>query len=160
MSAPPQCPFCTSTPDRVFHEGMLIRGLWDGFPVSNGHALLVTRRHVPTWFDATDAERSELMASVAIARRAIEASRQPDGFNIGVNVGTAAGQTVSHLHVHVIPRYLGDVPDPRGGVRWVLPSTANYLVARDAGADDRHGAAAMYGDLAEAAAMDLLSTGD
>src|SRR5262249_31785661 len=80
-----------------------------------------------SWFDATEEERIELMAAVANARTAIEQVHQPDGYNIGVNIGHAAGQTVFHLHVHVIPRYHGDVPAPRGGVRHVIPEKADYV---------------------------------
>jgi len=115
------CPFCFPDARRIFHAGERILGLWDGYPASPGHALLVPRRHVTTWFDATPAERIELTAAIEIAREAILRHHHPDGFNIGVNVGAAGGQTVFHLHVHVIPRYAGDVPDPRGGVRHVLP---------------------------------------
>ena len=102
-----------------------------GFPASEGHALLVTRRCIASWFDASSGEQAELLAAVAIARTEIEGRTRPHGYNIGINVGAAAGQTVPHLHVHVIPRYTGDVPDPRGGVRWVIPEKANYLAARD-----------------------------
>lgn len=101
--------------------------MWDGFPVSDGHALVVTRRHVPSWFDATEEERAAILRAVDVARAEIEKRASPDGFNLGVNVGTAAGQTVAHIHLHVIPRYAGDVPDPRGGVRHVIPHLANYL---------------------------------
>src|SRR5512140_1717486 len=112
-----RCPFCPPAPQAVFHEGPLVLGVWDQYPVSEGHALLVTRRHVATWFDATDQERAELAAATFIARDAILRKCPADGFNIGINVGPAGGQTVPHLHVHVIPRRQGDVPNPRGGVR-------------------------------------------
>lgn len=127
---PPDCPFCSAGPDRTFNEGPLTLALWDAFPVSPAHALLIPRRHVATWFDASPAEQSELTASIAIARDAILRRlhpQVPDGFNIGINVGAAGGQTVFHLHVHVIPRFHGDAPDPRGGVRHVIPARANYL---------------------------------
>ena len=104
--------------------------LWDNYPVSPGHALLVPRRHVPTWFDAAPEEQQELTAAIEIARAAILARHRPDGFNVGMNLGAAAGQTVGHLHLHVIPRYAGDVPDPRGGVRWVVPQRADYWSKR------------------------------
>ena len=126
----PACPFCQPPPERTFHEGSLVLGLWDGFPVSPGHALLVPRRHTATWFDATVEEQQELAAAVEIAREAILARHRPDGFNVGMNLGAAAGQTVGHLHVHVIPRYAGDVEDPRGGVRWVVPKRADYWTKR------------------------------
>ena len=121
------CPFCNIEDTRIFHRGDLIVGIWDNFAVSDGHALLVPTRHVATWFDATDPERAELLKSIDIARNTIARMHSPDGFNIGFNVGQAAGQTVFHLHVHVIPRYRGDVPDPTGGVRNVIPGKANYL---------------------------------
>lgn len=128
--ASPACPFCQPSPERTFHEGSLVLGLWDGFPVSPGHALVVPRRHIPTWFDATVEEQQELAAAVETARDAILARHRPDGFNVGMNLGAAAGQTVGHLHVHVIPRYAGDVEDPRGGVRWVVPERADYWTKR------------------------------
>jgi superfamily II DNA or RNA helicase/diadenosine tetraphosphate (Ap4A) HIT family hydrolase len=120
------CPFCPPDPDRVFYRGGRVLALWDGFPVTEGHALLIPVRHVPTWFDASAEERRELTESIDIVREIIERRYRPDGFNIGINVGQAGGQTVFHLHVHVIPRYRGDVPDPRGGVRHVIPAKANY----------------------------------
>jgi diadenosine tetraphosphate (Ap4A) HIT family hydrolase len=106
-----------------------VLGIWDGFPVSPGHALLIPRRHVESWFDASDDEQRELAAAIDRAREAIEARHRPDGFNVGMNLGAAAGQTVPHLHVHVIPRYAGDVENPRGGVRWVVPREAKYWSA-------------------------------
>lgn len=87
--------------------------------------------HVATLFDATDEERAELMAAIDITRRAVEAEHEPGGY-IGINVGEAGGQTVGHLHVHVTPRYAGDVPDPRGGV-WLVPDKAAYWEGRDPG---------------------------
>lgn len=120
------CPFCVPDIRRVFHAGDLMLGLWDGYPVSPGHALLVPRRHIAGWFDATPAERAALSEGVALARDAIHAKHSPDGINVGINLGAAAGQTIFHLHVHVIPRYAGDVPDPRGGVRHVIPAKGFY----------------------------------
>ena len=122
----PRCPFCEPDASRVFYRDPLVTGLWDAFPVSEGHALLVPRRHVAAWFDATREEQDALLRAVTVAREAIEKSHRPDGFNIGINVGLAAGQTVFHLHVHVIPRYSGDVPNPRGGVRHVIPGKGDY----------------------------------
>lgn len=128
------CTFCDPPMDRIFHEGRLVLGLWDGFPVSDGHALLVTRRHVASWFDASPEERQELTESTLHARNIIEARFGTSDFNIGVNVGAAAGQTIPHLHVHLMPRRPGDVEDPRGGVRHVIPSRGNYLGATRDGA--------------------------
>ena len=120
------CPFCNPDPDLVFHEDELVLGLWDRYPVSPGHALLIPRRHVASWFDATPAEQFALIAALPMAREQIGRQHQPEGFNIGINIGEAAGQTVFHLHVHLIPRYAGDQDDPRGGVRKLFPGLANY----------------------------------
>ena len=95
--------------------------------MSPGHLLIVPRRHIPTWFDASEQERVALMKALDRARDLLADRHHPDGYNIGLNVGKAAGQTVFHLHVHLIPRYEGDVPDPRGGVRHVIPGKGNYL---------------------------------
>lgn len=115
------CPFCRIPEEQRFYDGKLVFGIWDSHPVSAGHALLIPKRHVASWFDATREEQAELLSAVEAARAEIEKTRLPDGYNIGVNIGSAAGQTVFHLHVHVIPRYDGDVQNPRGGVRRVLP---------------------------------------
>lgn len=123
---PVDCPFCDPDQSRIFHDSELVLGLWDSYPVNPGHALLVTRRHVADWFEASPEERQALLSAVTIARSAILESHRPDGFNVGMNIGEAAGQTVFHLHVHVIPRYAGDAADPRGGVRGVIPGKANY----------------------------------
>jgi diadenosine tetraphosphate (Ap4A) HIT family hydrolase len=111
----------------VFLRTDQVLGLWDAFPASPGHALLIPRRHVPTWFEATHAEQGALIAALNDAKALIEQRHHPDGYNIGINCGAAAGQTVFHLHVHLIPRYGGDVADPRGGVRHVIAGKANYL---------------------------------
>ena len=103
--------------------------IFDGFPVSPGHILVTTRRIVETWFDATDDEQTALMALVKEAKHLLDLrlNPKPDGYNVGFNCGDAAGQTVPHVHIHVIPRYQGDMTDPRGGVRHVIPNKGNYL---------------------------------
>jgi diadenosine tetraphosphate (Ap4A) HIT family hydrolase len=123
----PSCPFCSPAADRVAFEDELTRDLWDAFPASAGHLLVVPRRHVATWFDASEEERAAILKALDEAKALIDGRHHPDGYNIGVNVGQAAGQTVFHLHVHLIPRYSGDVEDPRGGVRHVIPGRGNYL---------------------------------
>ena len=120
------CPFCGIEDDRKFLLTSQVTGIWDGFPVSPGHALLMPRRHIATWFDATTEEQHALVAAIDAAKKAIELEHRPDGYNIGINSGEAAGQTVQHLHVHGIPRDEGDVDDPRGGVRQVLPEKAAF----------------------------------
>jgi diadenosine tetraphosphate (Ap4A) HIT family hydrolase len=121
------CFFCPPRSDRVFLRDELVYALWDGYPVSPGHALLIPKRHVPTWFDATAEEQLALMRAVDTAKAIIEKHHRPDAYNIGMNCGAAAGQTVFHLHVHLIPRYAGDTPDPRGGVRNSIPGKGNYI---------------------------------
>jgi diadenosine tetraphosphate (Ap4A) HIT family hydrolase len=117
------CPFCNPPADRIFFRDALVYALWDIFPASPGHALLIPHRHVPTWFEASPEERHLLMSAIDSAKAIIETHHRPDGYNIGTNCGAAAGQTVFHLHFHLIPRYLDDVPDPRGGVRLAIPHT-------------------------------------
>lgn len=121
------CPFC----ERLA-TGELLAGndhaaaFFDKYPISAGHCLIVPRRHQGNLLALSDAEQSAVWSLVATVQQAIQASHSPDGYNIGVNIGEAAGQTVPHAHVHMIPRYLGDVADPRGGVRWVIPARAAY----------------------------------
>jgi diadenosine tetraphosphate (Ap4A) HIT family hydrolase len=105
--------------------------IFDSFPVSPGHVLVITRRVVPTYFDCTTAEQAAVMELVGTVKRLLDERLEPkpDGYNVGFNAGAAAGQTVPHVHVHVIPRYAGDMPDPRGGVRHVIPEKGNYLAA-------------------------------
>lgn len=102
--------------------------IWDGYPVSPGHALVVSRRLIADWWEATPGERADIFDLVDIVRDKIIELHGPDGFNLGFNAGPAAGQTVDHLHLHVIPRFDGDVPDPRGGIRNVIAARGNYLV--------------------------------
>lgn len=124
MTAP--CPFCTLPEERIVASNELAVVIRDGFPVSRGHSLVIPRRHVASWFDVTAEERDALLGLLADARRRVDSELGPDGYNIGINDGPAAGQTVRHLHIHLIPRYAGDTDDPRGGVRWVFPHKARY----------------------------------
>jgi diadenosine tetraphosphate (Ap4A) HIT family hydrolase len=120
------CPFCQLEASRIVADNALAIAVRDGFPVSPGHTLVITRRHVASWFDATGDERAALMDLVDQVKATLDQELHPDGYNIGINIGEAAGQTVMHLHVHVIPRFAGDVDDPRGGVRFVIPARGNY----------------------------------
>jgi superfamily II DNA or RNA helicase/diadenosine tetraphosphate (Ap4A) HIT family hydrolase/HKD family nuclease/SOS-response transcriptional repressor LexA len=123
----PRCPFCHPDPSRIVARSELAYALRDGFPVNPGHTLIIPWRHVPTWTDATAAERADILALADQVQQELESSEpRPDGFNLGVNIGRAAGQTVMHLHLHVIPRFDGDVDDPAGGVRFVIPERGNY----------------------------------
>jgi HIT domain len=91
-----------------------------------GHTLIIPRRHVGSFFEITDAERADLISLLAAARGDLDRQFHPAGYNVGMNDGAATGQTVPHLHIHLIPRYEGDREDPRGGVRWVLADKAAY----------------------------------
>jgi len=121
-----ECPFCKLPADRIidFNEfGFVIR---DGFPISPGHTLIIPKRHVGSFFEITKEERDALLTLLDKAKETIDTEFQPDGFNIGINDGPSAGQTVPHLHMHLIPRYTNDQADPRGGVRWIIPEKAKY----------------------------------
>lgn len=127
---PLHCPFCTLPPERIVSENE--HGCWvfDGFPVSPGHSLIIPKRHRGSFFECSPAERAALLDLLDEARVALDGSRRPDGYNVGINDGAAAGQTIPHLHIHLIPRYAGDADDPRGGVRWVIPNKADYWSER------------------------------
>jgi len=121
------CPLCSVADGReILSANTHAVAIWDAFPVSPGHALIVSRRHVADLFELSAEEQAALWGLLPAVKTAIGARDAPAGYNVGVNVGAAAGQTVGHVHVHVIPRYEGDVLDPRGGVRWVLPERAAY----------------------------------
>jgi diadenosine tetraphosphate (Ap4A) HIT family hydrolase len=113
-------------PERIIDFNNLALVIRDGHPISPGHTLVIPKRHIGTWFEITQAEQQALLDLLAKAKAALETEFKPDGYNIGINDGPAAGQTVPHLHMHLIPRYKGDLEDPRGGVRWIIPEKAKY----------------------------------
>lgn len=119
------CPFCTTNGD-LFLRNDLAYARCDANPVTPGHLLLIPFRHVVSYFDTTEDERLALMQLIDEAKALLDESHAPDGYNIGVNIGEASGQTVFHTHVHLIPRYRGDVENPRGGVRAVIPHKQSY----------------------------------
>lgn len=123
---PDNCPFCTLKYNPVHAESELTLTLRDGFAVSPGHTLIVPRRHVASFFEVTEAERAELMTALAVAKEVLDQEFSPDSYNVGINDGPAAGQSVPHVHIHLIPRYSGDSEEPRGGVRWLFPEKADY----------------------------------
>ncbi|MDH5181203.1 MAG: HIT family protein [Gammaproteobacteria bacterium] len=124
------CPFCQLLTDphnnRITAQNAHAVVIRDGYPVSPGHSLIIPRRHLGSFFDLDPAEREAVLALLELTKAALDKEYRPDSYNIGINDGEAAGQTVPHLHIHLIPRYRGDVPDPRGGVRWVIPDKAVY----------------------------------
>lgn len=124
------CPFCPSPAERVLAHNAHAVALRDAYPISPGHTLLIPRRHVASLAEVTGEEAAALWALLSEARARLDRELRPDGFNVGVNDGAAAGQTVMHLHVHLIPRFAGDRADPRGGVRWIIPEKADYWSSR------------------------------
>ncbi|MDD3801987.1 MAG: HIT family protein [Desulfuromonas sp.] len=119
------CPFCQPAAELLLCERPLALALADRYPLTPGHCLIVPRRHIASLFDTTAAERVALFALLARCRERLRRQGVVD-FNIGINEGAAAGQTIAHLHLHLIPRRPGDVAEPRGGVRWIFPDRAAY----------------------------------
>jgi diadenosine tetraphosphate (Ap4A) HIT family hydrolase len=118
------CPFCA--PENVLARNEHAYMIYDRYPASPGHVLVVSCRHLASFFDVSADERAAMLRLVDEAKRLLDRTRAPQGYNLGVNVGEIAGQTIMHCHLHVIPRYPGDCPDPRGGVRAVIPGKASY----------------------------------
>lgn len=129
------CAFCClieqGAKTRTVAESNLALALLDGYPISPGHTLIIPKRHITSYFDLTSQELEDVMNLLGNTKKLLTQNYAPDAFNVGINDGPAAGQTVNHLHIHLIPRYQGDVPDPRGGVRWVIPDKADYWSKRD-----------------------------
>lgn len=118
------CLFCDASKAVLRNEHAFVR--FDDYPVNPGHCLIIPHRHFPSFFEATAEERAAIFSIIDEAKALVDAQFQPGGYNIGVNVGPIAGQSVPHLHVHLIPRYAGDVENPKGGVRGVIPSRQKY----------------------------------
>lgn len=134
MSKNTDCPLCShkdSHKDIVIENGQTIENelayvLTDSNPVSLGHCLIVTRRHVAEFFEASQEEKIAIFDLIDAMKKIIDKKHSPDGYNIGVNIGKAAGQSVPHIHIHMMPRYTGDIENPRGGVRGVIPAKQKY----------------------------------
>jgi len=126
VQVPTDCPFCTLPASRIINRNQAGVAVRDAYPVTRGHTLVIPARHVGTFFATTTEERSGLLSLLDTAKQQLDAEFAPAGYNIGINDGAAAGQTVPHLHIHLIPRYPLDRDDPRGGVRWVIPEKAKY----------------------------------
>lgn len=121
---PAGCPFCGA--QQAFLRNGLAYVVEDKFPVAPGHSLIIPHRHVSDFFQTTKEERDAMLELVLGTRALLERKHHPDGYNLGINVGEAAGQTIYHVHLHLIPRYTGDVANPRGGVRGVIPARQQY----------------------------------
>ncbi len=132
VTTPAECRFCITKPGRrVMIEGKYGFAAYDRHPASEGHFLVIPYRHFPNYFDINDDEREELWSLVARGKEMVDEKFHPDGYNIGINVGKWAGQSIPHLHIHVIPRYKGDVENPKGGVRGVIPDKKLYTFTPD-----------------------------
>ncbi|OIJ09316.1 diadenosine tetraphosphate hydrolase [Anaerobacillus arseniciselenatis] len=118
------CPFCT--PENIVLSNELAYAIFDIYPVNKGHLLIIPKRHVSGFFDTTTEEREAINELLEQGKSLLEEKYQPDGYNIGINCGETAGQTIFHVHVHLIPRYEGDMENPRGGVRGVIPEKRIY----------------------------------
>ena len=124
------CPFCQFLSGEINvsilfenQTGFVVR---DGYPITNGHTLIIPKRHVGSFFEITPEERQDLFDLVDQAKDQLDKEFKPASYNIGINDGEAAGQTIAHLHIHLIPRYSEPDKDPRGGVRWLVPEKADY----------------------------------
>lgn len=120
------CPFCTMPEPQLILENEHAKAFYDKFPVQKGHLLIVPKRHVPSYFEANQEEIMAIHQLIHKGKEIIDEAYQPDGYNIGVNIGEFGGQTVMHLHFHLIPRYKGDIEDPRGGIRKAIPNIVPY----------------------------------
>lgn len=131
-AADDSCRFCMAKPGRrMMLESKLGFAAYDRHPASPGHFLVIPYRHFADYFDINDEEREELWSLVAEGKKIVDREHHPDGYNIGINVGKWAGQSIPHLHIHVIPRYQGDVENPKGGVRGVIPNKKLYTFKPD-----------------------------
>jgi len=128
------CPFCTLQTESS-HRKLLLENdtgfvIRDGYPITNGHTLIIPKRHVSSFFEITQQERQDLFELVDQVKAQLDQEFKPASYNIGINDGEAAGQTIPHLHIHLIPRYNEPDKDPRGGVRWLVPEKADYWSER------------------------------
>jgi diadenosine tetraphosphate (Ap4A) HIT family hydrolase len=120
------CIFCNIDKSRIVLENCFVYAMYDGFPVSSGHMLIIPKNHFKDYFEADQKTKEELWKLVDKCKELLDKKFNPDGYNIGINCSETAGQTVMHLHIHLIPRYKGDVENPRGGVRGVIPDKRVY----------------------------------
>lgn len=120
------CIFCNIEKERIILSNKGFYIIKDNFPVSPGHLLIITKEHQENYFELSDLQKSELNNMILKAKEIVEAEFSPDGYNIGMNCGLSAGQTVMHFHCHLIPRYTGDMKNPRGGVRHCIEGKGYY----------------------------------
>lgn len=120
------CIFCDINKEKIIYETSYWFAIFDEYPVNQGHTLLIPKRHVESVFELNEEEKQTLVDSIKDIESLLARFFNIDGFNIGINQGKTAGQTIHHLHIHIIPRYDGDVSNPRGGVRGVIPEKQDY----------------------------------
>ena len=120
------CIFCNIKKERLIYENNTWKAIYDAYPVSKGHILVIPKRHINSIIELKELEKDQLYETIKIIYSILEEIYHPDGINIGINEGAAAGQTVPHLHIHIIPRYNGDMENPKGGVRGVIPNKQKY----------------------------------
>jgi diadenosine tetraphosphate (Ap4A) HIT family hydrolase len=122
------CIFCEKAADESQHVGSNQHAfaVRDGYPISPGHTLVIPRHHIPNYFNIPVLQMQAALYLLDNMKIELDKEFRPDAYNVGINCGVVAGQTVDHAHIHLIPRYKGDVEDPRGGVRWTIPHKARY----------------------------------
>jgi len=125
------CLFCSLPENRILFRNEAAIAIRDAFPVSPGHTLVIPMRHLESFFDRSAEERTAMFELLNTVKQQIQTEFAPVGYNIGINDGVAAGQTIRHLHMNLIPRYASDRTDPRGGVRWIIPKKVDYWTAAD-----------------------------
>lgn len=121
-----RCVFCSIDKKDIVLENELALAFFDRFPVGKGHILIIPKRHAETYFDLTSEEKNKMESLLTRCKDILEQVYSPDGYNIGANCGETAGQTIFHCHIHLIPRYKGDMDNPQGGVRGVIPEKRIY----------------------------------
>lgn len=125
MNEKKSCSFCNMERE-IKLESELSFAIYDSFPVNEGHALIITKRHTANYFDLTLEEQIDCIKLLNRFKGIVQEKYNPAGFNVGININESAGQTVPHVHIHLIPRYKGDVEEPRGGVRGVVQQRMSY----------------------------------
>ena len=121
------CIFCEKKPSfKIIYDSNDVYAIFDEFAVSRGHVLIIPKVHQKNWFDLSLSIQTSMIKALSVVKEQIDQDYRPDGYNIGINCGKFAGQTVMHVHLHLIPRYNGDVPDPTGGIRSVIPDKKIY----------------------------------
>jgi ATP adenylyltransferase len=127
-----ECPFCDpQNSGEVILDRLLVYAIYDKFPVNPGHCLVIPKRHTNDYFTLSIEEQNACWDLVRRVKEFLDEKFHPDGYNIGLNNFPAAGQTIPHVHIHVIPRYIGDVERPEGGIRGVIPNKRKYLSGHD-----------------------------